>query len=465
MAHVNVAADPILPRRPECAPGGTLATVADGGDAGGATGPSRRLAADLTPLRRREYRRLWGGITVSTLGTQVTTVAVQLQAFHLTGSSLSVGLVGLSGLVPLVVVGIVGGSLVDAVDRRKLGILTSMGLAACSAALVAQAVLGLRLVWLLYLLVAAQAAIYAIDSPTRQAIIPRLLPTRELPAANALSQMSQNVGVLAGPLLAGLLVTTVGYSAAYGLDGASFLAALYAMVRLPSLPPQGERRRAGLRSTVEGLRFLSSRPVLWASFLADIAAMVLGMRRALFPAVAIIFFAGGAQTASYLYAAPAAGALLGIAVGGWFGRIRRQGVAVLGSVAVWGAAVAAFAFARSLWLGLVLLAVAGGADMVSAVFRNTIAQVETPDVMRGRMQGVYTVVVAGGPRLGDLEAGAVASATSPFVAILSGGLAVIGAVGVLAVAVPVFRRYDVTAAPAPAVPAEADQASAAPRGP
>jgi MFS family permease len=431
----------------------------------GSAGVARRwrdVATDLTPLRRPAYRRLWGGITVSTLGTQVTQVAVQLQVFHLTGSSLSVGLVGLAGLVPLVVFGIVGGSLVDAVDRRRLGMFTSVGLAACSGVLVVQAVLGLGLVWLLYVLVAAQAAIYAVDSPTRQAIIPRLLPTRELPAANALSQMSQNVGVLAGPLLAGLFVTTVGYGAAYGLDVASFLAALYAMARLPALPPQGELSKAGLRSTVAGLRFLASRPVLWASFLADISAMVLGMRRALFPAVAIMFFAGGTATASYLYAAPAAGALLGIAVGGWFSRVRRQGFAVLGSVAVWGAAVAAFAFARSLWLGLALLAVAGGADMVSAVFRNTIAQVETPDVMRGRMQGVYTVVVAGGPRLGDLEAGAVASATSPFVAILSGGLAVIGAVGVLAVAVPSFRKYDVTASPAAAEPALADQGAAAP---
>lgn len=403
----------------------------------------RRIAADVTPLRESEdYRRWWFGYSVSFTGTQLTQFAIPLQVYVLTKSSFDVGLVGLVVFVPLVTMGLVGGAIADAVDRRRLTLITGTVLMALAVVLTVQAALGYKQLWLLYVVAGVQGAFSAIDSSARGAILPRLVRREMLPAANALGQLGFNTGLSAGPLLGGLLVATLGFEWAYGVDTVSFLAVLYAVWRLPPMPPEGGGSRAGVASVLEGLRFLGPRKNLLMTFLVDINAMVFGMPRALFPAIAATWFHGGAGTVGLLAAAPNIGALLGAAVSGWTGRVRRQGFAVLVSVVVWGGSIALFGFTRTLWVALLLLAVAGAADMVSAIFRNTILQVSTPDALRGRLQGVFIVVVTGGPRLGDVEAGSVAAAAGTQVSVVSGGLACVAGVALLAAMYPSFAKYD-----------------------
>jgi len=403
----------------------------------------RRLVADTTPLRESaDYRRWWFGYSVSFTGTQLTQFAVPFQVYKLAHSSLAVGAVGLVVLVPRVTMGLLGGAIADSTDRRRLTLLTSSVLFVLAAALTVQAALDLRQVWLLYVIAAVQGAFSAIDSSARGAILPRLVRRELMPAANALGQLGFNTGLSAGPLLGGLLIGTVGFGWTYALDAASFLAVLYAIWRLPAMPPEGGGSKAGIASVVEGLRFLGPRKNLLMTFLVDINAMVFGMPRALFPAIGTTWFHGGAGTVGLLAAAPSVGALLGAATSGWATHVRRQGLAVLVSVMVWGGSIAVFGFTRVLWLALLLLAVAGAADMVSAIFRNTILQVATPDALRGRLQGVFIVVVTGGPRLGDFEAGSVGSAFGSQVSVISGGVACMVGVAALAVTYPSFARYD-----------------------
>ncbi|MEU1507078.1 MFS transporter [Kitasatospora sp. NPDC005748] len=401
----------------------------------------RKAFADLSPLRDNvDYRRVWFGQAVSSIGQQMTAVAVSVQVYDMTGSSFATGLVGLFSLFPLVAFGLYGGAIADTVDRRKLGLIGSAGLAAVSAVLAAQAFAGLGLVAVLYAAVAVQAGFFALSSPARSAMIPRLVPSHQLPAANALNTVSMNLGLTVGPMLGGVLIGAWGTQAAYLVDTVAFAATLYAMWRLPAMRPLGDRR--GRASVLDGLRFLREQPNLRTSFLADLAAMIFGMPRALFPAIAVTFYAGDARTVGLLVAAPAVGALTGALFSGWVGRVNRQGVAVLAAVAAWGLAIAAFGLIHNLWLGLLLLAVAGCADTVSMIFRNTMMQVAAPDEMRGRLQGIFIVVVAGGPRLGDFESGTVASLTNPATSVISGGLACVAAIALLAARRPAFLRYD-----------------------
>jgi MFS family permease len=403
----------------------------------------RRIVADTTPLRESaDYRRWWFGYSVSFTGTQLTQIAVPFQVYRLTHSSLAVGAVGIVVLVPLVTMGLIGGAIADATDRRRLTLITSSALLFFSVVLTLQAALDLRQVWLLYVVAGLQGAASAVDSSARGAILPRLVRREMMPAANALGQLGFNSGLSIGPLLGGLLVATVGFSWAYFVDALSFVAVLYAIWRLPPMPPAAGASRAGVASVLEGLRFLGPRKNLLMTFLVDINAMVFGMPRALFPAIGTTWFHGGAGTVGLLAAAPSIGALLGAATSGWAGRINRQGRAVLVAVLVWGGSIALFGFTRTLWLALVLLAVAGAADMVSAIFRNTILQVATPDELRGRLQGVFIVVVTGGPRLGDFEAGSVGSAFGSQVSVVTGGFACMAGVALLAAAYPSFARYD-----------------------
>jgi MFS family permease len=399
--------------------------------------------ADTTPLRENpDYRRWWLGYSISFTGTQLTQFAIPFQVYQLTKSSLAVGVVGIVVVVPLIVMGLLGGAIADAMDRRKLTLVTSSALLVLAVALTLQAALNLRQVWLLYLIAAVQGAFSAVDSSARGAILPRLVRRELMPAANALGQLGFNTGLSLGPLLGGLLVATLGFGWTYALDAASFLVVIYSIWRLPSMAPEGGGSRAGFASVVEGLRYLGPRKNLLMTFLVDINAMVFGMPRALFPAIGIEWFHGGAGTVGLLAAAPSVGALVGAATSGWAGRVRRQGRAVLVSVLVWGGSIALFGFTRVLWLGLLLLAIAGAADMVSAIFRNTILQVATPDALRGRLQGVFIVVVTGGPRIGDFEAGSVGSAFGSQVSVVTGGVACMVGVVALAAAYPSFARYD-----------------------
>lgn len=401
----------------------------------------RRLFADLTPLRTSaDYRRLWFGSTVSWVGQGMTALAVSLQVYDITRSPFAVGLVGLFSLVPLVVFGLYGGAIADTVDRRKLGLFSACGSAALSIALATAAFAGFHRVWFLYAVVALQAVCAALNAPARSSMIPRLLPPEQLRAANALNSMVTTFGTLVGPSLGGLIVGLAGYQTAYLVDAVAFSASLYAMWRLPAMLP--DRTGSKRASVLDGLRFLATRPNLRMTFLSDFCAMILAHPRALFPAVAVLWYGGGARTTGLLVAAPAFGALLGGVLSGWQGRIRHHGQAILIAVASWGTAIAVFGLTRNLWLGLLLLALAGYSDTVSMIFRNTMMQVAAPDEMRGRLQGVFIVVVAGGPRLGDFLAGSIADLTSPAVAVTGGGIACVVAVGALAVYARGFRRYD-----------------------
>jgi MFS family permease len=399
----------------------------------------RAVVTDIRPLRTSaDYRRLWLGLTISQLGQQMTTVAVAIQVYALTGSSFAVGLVGLFGLFPLIVFGLYGGAIADAMDRRRLALIASTGLWLMSLVLFVQALLRVGNVWVLYAVVAAQSACYAVNNPARNAIIPRLLPKELLPAANALTMASFNLGFTIGPLVGAVLIDWGGFAMAYAVDALTFTAALYALFRLPPVPPEGGTGNAGLRSVAEGLRFLGRAPNLAMTFVLDLCAMVLAQPRALFPAMAKLVYGGGAATVGLLQAAPAVGSLIAFAFSGWISKVRWQGRAIAIAVVVYGAAVAGVGLTDLLWVGVAFLAVSGAADMVSAAYRSTILQVAAPDAMRGRLQGVFIVVVAGGPRMGDFVAGSVASATSERVALVAGGCACI--VGVL-LAVRAQRRF------------------------
>ena len=411
-----------------------------------------RLFVDLTPLRAsKPYRRLWSAMGISNIGQQMTAVAVGLQVYELTDSSFMVGLVGLFQLIPLVGFGLYGGTLSDAFDRRLVGLISALGLWACSMGFLAQSYLGLQSVAVLYGLIAVQSGFFAVGNPARQAIIPRLVGSDLLPAANALGMLTWSVGFTIGPLLGGILVATSGtVTLPYLVDVVGFGVVVWAMWRLPKLPPiviPGDAvPRAGWAAVKEGFVFLKGKRNLQMTFYEDIIAMVFGMPRALFPAIAAQWYGGSvrdvATVLGLLAAAPALGALLSGVFSGPLGRVRWQGRAIVISIIVWGAAIAAFGGVRWLPLALLFLAIAGAADNVSAVFRATILQAATPDEYRGRLQGVFTVVVAGGPRLGDVEAGTVAVMFGETVSVISGGVAcVLLAVG-LARAVPSFWQYD-----------------------
>jgi MFS family permease len=404
----------------------------------------RRIAVDTTPLRvSRDYRRLWLGLLASTFGSQFTIVATYLQVYDLTRSTAAVGILGLVGFVGLVAGTLAGSTFLDAFDRRKILIASQLGYLASSGLLFAGALHGDPPVGLIYVAVAGIAATSAIDSPTRSAITPRLIDRNLLPAAAALNQVLWNGAGLIGPALAGLVVAAWSFSWAYAIDLISIGLLVLSSVLIRPLPPaEGERATVGWRAVREGFAFLRGRQVLQSTFVIDIIAMVFGMPRALFPVLALTQFHRGPEVVGLLFAAPAVGAFIGAATTGWVGRIRHQGLAVIWAVIVWGAGIAAFGFVGSnLWLGLFFLAVAGAADVISAVFRNTILQVTVPDNLRGRLFGIHILVVTGGPRLGDLEAGLVAAAFSPMVSVVSGGLLCIAGAGVVAWRVPAFRRY------------------------
>lgn len=411
------------------------------------------LVADTRPLRNVHFRRLWLANIITVIGAQLTVVAVPAQIYAITGSSAYVGLTGVFGLVPLVVFGLWGGALADAMDRRTLLMCTTVGLIATSAGFWAQAAMGNENVWLLLGLFSVQQAFFAVNQPTRSAILPKIVPARLLPAANSLNMTVFMAGAIAGPLVGGALIPVLGFAVLYLVDTITLFATLFAVVGLPRLPIEGVTRTPGLRSVIDGLLYLKGHKVLMMSFVVDIIAMVFGMPRALFPEMAASDFGGpseGGIAFALLFAAIPAGAVLGGIFSGWVSRIERQGLAVVIAILVWGMAILGFGIAVGfangsggivLGFAVAMLMVGGAADMVSAAFRQSMLQSAASDKVRGRLQGVFIVVVAGGPRIADVAHGGAAAMAGTATTAAGGGLLVVILTVVAALAAPAFMRY------------------------
>jgi len=418
------------------------------------------MLADTRPLREPHFRRLWLANIVTVVGAQLTVVAVPAQIYADTGSSAYVGLTGLFGLVPLVVFGLWGGALADVFDRRTILVVSTVGLIATSGLFYLQAAAGSANVWLLLCLFSVQQAFFAVNQPTRSAVLPRLLPAELLPAANSLNMTVMQAGAIAGPLVAGVLLPFTGFEWLYLIDTVTLFATLSAVVRLPRLAVEGAKAGTpGLRSVVEGFTYLRTQPVLMMSFVVDIVAMVFGMPRALFPEIAAESFDGpseGGLAFALLFAAIPIGAVVGGVFSGWVSRVTAQGRAVVASIVVWGLAMVGFGVAvgiagavdgltaTMLVVAVVMLAIGGAADMASAAFRSSMLQSAASDAVRGRLQGMFIVVVAGGPRVADVVHGASAAVVGTAAAAAGGGVLVVVGMVVCAVAVPSFVRYRIT---------------------
>jgi MFS family permease len=402
----------------------------------------RRLHVDTRPLRRRDFRNLWLGQMVSTIGAEIAVVAVPFQVYELTGSTALVGLLGLASLVPLLFVPLVGGAFADALDRRTVVLVTETGLAAVSVLFLVNALLASPRVWALFVLQGLAVGVYSFGRPALASLAPRLVPDEEFAAANSISSVYSSLASVAGPAVGGVIIATAGVPWTFGIDAATYAASLLVIWWLPKLPPLEEVDRPSIRSIIDGFRFLKGRQALIGIFAIDTNAMVFGMPSALFPAIALHRLHGTASTVGYLYAAPYAGALFCSLLSGWCSHVRRMGLAITVMACLWGAAIAGFGFMTSLVPALVLLAVAGGADFYSAVLRGTMLLRSTPDHLRGRILGIEFMQVASAPSLGDLEAGVLASLTSLRFSIVSGGFACIAGCVVTALALPKFLRYD-----------------------
>ena len=432
-----------------------------------ARGVVARFAIDTRPLRFADFRRLWSAGLVTSVGSQLTAVAVPKQIYDVTGSSAWIGIASFAALLPLAVFGLWGGAVADAVDRRKLLLVTNTGIAATSIAFWTQAAMGLHSVWPLILLLAVQQGLFGVNAAAEGAAIPRLVSAQLLPAANSLNSTVMLAGALFGPMAAGALIPVIGLKTLYLLDAVGLTATLWAVYRLPALPPLtvasdaesgtdaasasgsgsgptatvSRRRTTDWTQVADGFRFAVAHRMLLLSFAVDLIAMVFGMPRALFPQLAATTFAGDHLALGLLFAAMPAGALVGGLVSGTFTRVRRHGAMTIAAVAAWGLAMLGLGLTGSLPLACLFLALGGAADFVSMIFRGVILQSAAPDDMRGRMQGVFIVVVSGGPRLADLVHGFAGAAFGTRAAIAGGGIAVVVAVLLLAVTSPAYWRY------------------------
>ena len=397
---------------------------------------ARRLAGaivvDVTPLRDSSpFRWLYIGQVGGQLARQLLVVAVPFEVFVRTDSSLLVGLVGLAQLVPLLVFSVVGGTVADAFDRRRVLVITQLLLVATALALAANVVLD-GPTWLIFAVVAVNAAVFAVENPSRTAIIPALVPRTQLASAFALNQTLAETAQVVGPAVAGLVMARFGIDWAYWLAAIAGVVSALALLPLGGQRPEGATGRVTVAATVEGWRYVRERPLVQQALLIDLNAMVLAMPRALFPVIGTVVLGGDASTVGLLHAAPGAGAFVGAVTTGWVSTVKRQGRVVLIAVGVWSVAIAAFGLTRNLALALLLLGIAGAADVVSNVFRNAIVQAAVPDALRGRITALKTAYSAGGPQLGDAKSGAVAAATTPTFAVVSGGLASLVGAGLIA---------------------------------
>ncbi|HEV2238333.1 MAG TPA: MFS transporter [Ktedonobacterales bacterium] len=422
----------------------------------------RLAAVDVAPLRRhRDFRLIFIGQFVSFFGSMITYVALPYQVYALTHSSLAVGAMGAVQFVPLLLLAFVGGALADSFNRRWLVLITELGMEGSSALLALIALLPHPQLWMLYVIGALAASLDSLQRPSLNALIPRLVDVDELTAASALSGLRSNTAMILGPALAGLLIASLGLTSTYLVDVATFAVSLVTLALMRATPPPPDAERPSLRRVVEGLRYAGSRQELLGTYVVDMVAIFFGMPNALFPALAVQYAHGGGQAAvaralGLLFAAPGVGAFLASATSGWAQRVHRRGRAVILAAGGWGLAITGLGLVADLRLACVFLALAGGADMISGLFRSVIWNETIPDALRGRLASIEMLSYLSGPLLGDFESGAVATAFTPRISVLSGGVICMLGVGVVALALPRFRRYDnrhvpaVEAAPAAA---------------
>jgi MFS family permease len=404
-----------------------------------------KILVDIAPLREsRDFRLLFIGQLISMLGTQLTVVAIPFQVYSMTHSSLQVGAISLAQLFPFIAGALVAGPLGDSLDRRRIMLWTAGALGLTSVALAVNASVSDPSLVALYVVSSVAAAINGFSNTARMASVPGLVSRSQIPAAAAMMQITFQVGSVVGPALSGLLLG-LGLPFVYGIDAGTYVIAIIATAMMIPIPGASGPALSPWDSVKEGMRFLRGHQALQGVYIIDINAMVFGMPRALFPAMAGSVFGGGTITLGFLYAAPGVGALIGAVTTGWVARLRRQGWGVIVAVVVWGLAIAVFGLVDTLWIALLMLAIAGWADVISAVLRNTILQTSIPDRFRSRMSSIQMAVVQGGPRLGDMESGAVATATSIEFSVVSGGLACIAGAAIIGLLMPRFRRHTAVA--------------------
>lgn len=406
-----------------------------------------RYLVDISPLRRfRDFRRLWFGLVLAQIGAQLGIVAASYQVYRITGSSLDVGFISLVQLFPSLIGYAVGGSIADAMDRRKLLIITETSMALCTAGLAFNAGAAHPSLTLIFMLAGISAGFNGVDAPTRSAMLMATVDRESFVAANTLRQLMIQVAVIIGPAISGLLLAPIGVAGVYWLNTGAFALTALAVMTLDASPPAGGGTRFGWSSVAEGFAFLRGRQALQACFVADLNATILGMPTSLFPALGLIHFHGGPSAVGFLYTAPGVGALVATVVSGWTNRVRRPGRAVVIAIAIWGSAITAFGLVPDLMLALFFLGIAGAADVISAVFRGSIVQLEAPDELRGRISSIQLAVVSSGPRLGNLEAGGVAQALSNQISVVSGGIGALVGIVLISRLMPRFMSYEIASA-------------------
>src|SRR5258706_1808137 len=396
---------------------------------------------DFSPLRRhRDFRLLFVGRLVSFFGSMITVVAVPYQVYQLSHSVLLVGFLGLAELAALIGFAMLGGALADAADRRTMVLLSEAGLMIGSLLLAGNSLLVQPLVWLIFVIAALQGALDALQRPSLDALLPRLVDRDELKAAGALGSLRGTVGMIAGPAIAGVLIAVAGLTFTYLVDVATFVVGLACLLLMRAVPPPVDAARPSIARVLEGIRYARSRPELIGTYVVDIVAMLFGMPMALFPAIAQHL--GGPSVLGLLYAAPAVGSFFFAATSGWTRRVHRHGMGVIVAATLWGVAIIGFGLIPGLARALICLGLAGSADTISGVFRQVIWNQTIPDSLRGRLASIELLSYSAGPTLGNFEAGVVASIFSVRVSVVSGGVLCVIGCGLCAVALPAFRKYD-----------------------
>jgi MFS family permease len=399
------------------------------------------MLIDLTPLRiSRDYRLLFFGQLISAFGTAMSFVVVPVQVYRLTGSTLQVGLLSASEFVLILLMAFIGGAYADFIDKRKMLRLTEIGQTLVTATLVFNATLARPQVWLLFVCAALHAGLAALQRPSFEALMQKIVPPDLMSSISALNSLRWNVTTILGPSLAGIILARYGASIAYSIDLLTFIASLTAVFLIRAFPtPKQTEERPTLKSVVEGVQYAWRRKELLGTYLIDMNAMFFGMPTALFPAVAANF---GAETVGLFYAAPSVGALLATLTSGWAKRVHRHGLYVSLAAALWGVAMIFFGFANNLYVALFCLALAGGFDMISGVFRMTIWSQTIPHHLRGRLAGLEMISYTSGPKLGDAEAGIVAALFSVRTSVVSGGILCVVGTAIISALIPQFLRYD-----------------------